>query len=167
MDFSSLLVRHADIADAPMILDIFLESEVQTDFKGGITLASVLDWIECSNDKFPLLVVCHEDNIIGWCASESFYGLPSMAGVAEVAIYIKAAWHRLGIGAWLLHYLSQYSMSHDLHTFVAHILEANISSQHFFLRQGYEQWGRLPNVARSGGIQGDLILLGRQIELSH
>lgn len=165
MDLNSLLVRHAEIDDAPIILATFLESEAQADFKGGITLASVLDWIDCSTDKFPLLVVCHEGELIGWCASESFYGVPALEGVAEIAIYIKTAWHRLGIGAWLLRYLSQYALKHQLHTFVAHVLEANVTSQRFFLKQGYEQWGCLPSVARSGGVKGDLILLGRHIEL--
>lgn len=163
MSSLSLSVRPAMIEDAPIILSIFLESEAQADFKSGIDLISVMDWIENATTLRPLWVLEHNHSVIGWCSLESFYGLPSFDGAVEIAIYIQETYQRLGCGYWLLKYIAKQAQSLEIHTLVAYVLIANDKSHSFFLKNGFETWGCLPKIARSGGVKGDLALLGRQL----
>lgn len=160
----SLTVRPATIEDAPSILSIFLESEAQDDFKTGINLISVMDWIENASELRPLLVLENDQTLIGWCSLESFYGLPSFDGAVEIAIYIQHAYHRIGCGHWLLNYLVEHARRLQIHTLMAYVLVANQKSHAFFLKNDFQLWGHLPKVARSGGMEGDLMLLGRQLD---
>lgn len=163
MSALSLSVRPADLEDAPVILSIFLESEAQADFKSGINLISVMDWIENATEQCPLWVLESDQAIVGWCSLESFYGLPSFDGAVEIAIYIQEAYQRMGCGHWLLNYVTKQARRLELHTLVAYVLVTNQKSHTFFLKNGFELWGRLPKIARSGGVKGDLVLLGRQL----
>lgn len=163
MSVLSLSVRPAELEDAPMILSIFLESEAQADFKSGINLINVMDWIENATCLRPLWVLEHNQSVIGWCSLESFYGLPSLDGAVEVAIYIQADYQRLGCGHWLLQYVAKQARHLAIHTLVAYVLIANQKSHAFFLKNDFETWGCLPRIARSGGVKGDLALLGRQL----
>ncbi|MFD1384761.1 GNAT family N-acetyltransferase [Rhodanobacter aciditrophus] len=158
-----LRVRPAELEDAPFILSIFLESEAQTDFKGGVTLYSVIDWIESSSPERPFWVLEYADTVMGWCALESFYGLPSFAGAVELGIYIQAEYQRQRLASGLLEFVEHHAQQMDIHTLVAYILSANLRSQQFFKSCGYEQWGMLPNIARSGGILGDLMVFGKSL----
>ena len=158
-----LSVRPATLEDAPTILSIFSEAEAQTDFKSGINLIGVMDWVESADELRPLWVLESDQAIIGWCSLENFYGLPSFDGVVEVAIYIQHDYQRLGCGHWLLNYIAKQAGHLDIHTLVAYVLMANHNSHTFFLKNNFETWGRLPNVARYGGVHGDLVLLGRQL----
>lgn len=163
MSALSLSVRPANIDDAPIILSIFLESEAQADFKSAINLISVMDWIENATELRPLWVLENDQKIVGWCSLESFYGLPAFDGAVEIAIYVQAAYQRNGCGHWLLSYVANQARRLQIHTLVAYVLLTNQKSHSFFLKHGFESWGRLPNIARSGAVQGDLALLGRQL----
>ncbi|SBS26457.1 Putative phosphinothricin acetyltransferase YwnH [Marinomonas aquimarina] len=163
MSALSLSVRPASIEDAPMILSIFLESEAQADVKGGINLISVMEWIENATEQHPLWVQESAGQIVGWCSLERFYGLPALDGAVEIALYIAAAYQRQGCGHWLLNHIAQQAAQMGIHTLVAYILGSNQKSNHFFMKNGFQEWGCLPNVVRSAGLKGDLKLLGRQL----
>lgn len=163
MNVSTNSARLASIEDAPSILSICLESEQHTDIKGGISLLSVIDWIDNANDQYPLWVLERNNAVIAWCSLEAFYGLPSFDGVAEVAIYITSSYQRRGIGQQLLSFIVRYCSDRDIHSLVAYILSENSKSQQFFLKNDFVEWGCLPAVARSGETYSDLKLLGRQI----
>lgn len=157
-------VRYADIDDAPVILSIFLDSQAETGFKGGVDLVSVMDWVEGSTDQRPFWVIENETNeVIGWCALESFYGLPAFDGTVEISIYIKTECQRQGLASEMMRYLEQEVTRLGLHTLVAYVLSANTASQGFFFANHFKQWGCMPSIARSGDLRGDLLVLGRSL----
>ncbi|RDL43933.1 N-acetyltransferase [Marinomonas piezotolerans] len=165
MLYPELKARHANIDDAPCILSIFLESEAQTDFKGGVDIVTVIDWIETSNDQRPFWVIeTTESCVIGWFALESFYGLPAFDGAVELSIYVKAQYQRKGIATHALKYVEQEAARIGLHTLVAYVLSGNVVSRAFFISNDFEQWGCLPNVARNCDIRGHLLLLGKTLQ---
>ena len=163
MSLTDLSVRPAELEDAPAVLAIFLESEAQTDFKGGVTLYSVIEWIENSHEQRPFWVLELDSVVVGWCALESFYGLPSFDGAVEVGVYIQADRQRQKLASRLLSVVEQNAKAAGIHTFVAYILSANRRSQQFFVSCGYQQWGLMPDMARSGGIKGDLTVFGKSL----
>lgn len=159
----TIRVRFAELEDAPIVLSIFLESEAQTDFKGGVTLCSVIDWIENSDSKRPFWIMEDHNKVIGWCAIESFYGLPSFDGAVEVGVYVQAEYQRRKLASRLLEIVEQHVQEMGIHTLIAYILSSNQRSQKFFLSRNYCQWGVMPNIARSGGIKGDLMVFGKSL----
>ncbi|MBM6549664.1 GNAT family N-acetyltransferase [Marinomonas ostreistagni] len=159
----SFVVRLAEIADAPQILSIFLQSEAQAVFKTGVSLASVVEWLDSASPEHPFWVVEANAVVVGWCALEPFYGLPSLVGAQEIAIYIDQAFHGQGAGRSLLEHVISQQASLKLHSLVAYTLANNQASQAFFSAQGFSQWGCLPQLARSQGQVCDLLMLGRQL----
>lgn len=159
---STVSVRAAEIDDAPIILDIFLESDSQSDFKRGIDLVSVMDWIEAAQPHRPLWVLESSAGVMGWCTLESFYGLPAFEGAVEISLYIAQCYQHQGLGSYMLGYLAQRHIELNIHSVVAHVLESNHSSHSFFSKHGFQLWGRLPNIARSTHVQDSLLLLGIQ-----
>lgn len=160
---STFAVRSAHIADAPQILAIFLQLEAQLVFKTGIDLAAVSEWIDAATEQHPFWVLEDADQLIGWCALEPFYGLPALAGTLEIAMYIDVSHHGRGAGRYLLNHVLARQSELGLHSLVAYMLANNVASQRFFMANGFEKWGCLPNVARSKGQVSDLLMLGRQL----
>lgn len=160
---SDFVVRRAQVADAPQVLSIFLQSEAQAIFKTGIGLAAVVEWIDGASSAHPFWVVECATEVIGWCALEPFYGLPSLAGAQEIALYIHEAYHGRGAGRCLLKHVIAHQAPLALHSLIAYTLATNQVSQAFFHANGFKQWGCLPNIARSQGQECDLLILGRQL----
>ena len=157
-------IRTAVLDDAPHIFAIFQQSasldKTVRQFQ-GIGLGDVIDWIENATDKHPFLVIEYQGDVIAWCSIESFYGLPAFDQASEISLYVSPVYHRKGLGRQLMTYIEKHRTEIGFTHLVAYVYESNTSSQRFFTRQGFEQWGVLPNIAEDDQIIEDVCLLGR------
>lgn len=158
-------IRTATLDDAPHILSIFQQCDPFTDStqrNDNINLIDVMDWLESATDKHPMLVFEENDNVIAWCSIEPFYGLPTFDCASEISLYVLPEWQANGIGTRVFQYLENHQKQIGFTHLVAYIYSGNLNSQGFFKRQGFEQWGLLPNIAQSENIKEDVYLLGRE-----
>nr|WP_264193986.1 GNAT family N-acetyltransferase [Marinomonas algarum] len=158
----------SEIDDVPALLDIFQQCEAEAapatnsaDHDKGICLLDVLDWQESSSARHPLLVVERQGEVIAWCALEPFYGLPAFDLALEISLYVMPAWQGCGVGQAVFRYIVAHRDEIVFTHLVAYVYASNVNSRTFFSRQGFEQWGRLPRIARHQGVQEDVLLLGR------
>ena len=166
MSFSvSKGIRRAILDDAPAILSIFQQCDL-FDHIGhrqlNIGLLEVMDWLENATDKHPMLVFEEQGEVMAWCSIEPFYGLPAFDSASEISLYVLPTSHRKGIGTQLFNYLEKERHYIGFTHLIAYIYASNLTSQHFFKRQGFEQWGLLPNIAQNEQIKDDVLLLGRE-----
>ncbi|TYL48264.1 GNAT family N-acetyltransferase [Marinomonas sp. IMCC 4694] len=159
------LIRNAVLDDAPALLDIFRQCEPlvnNSDSRHGTGLIDVMDWLDNASEQHPMLVVEHQKKAIAWCSLEPFYGLPAFDLACEISLYVRPDWQRKGIGRRLFQYLEAQRAVLKFTHLVAYIYASNLNSRAFFKRQGFEEWGLLPNIAQNQDTQDDVFLFGIQ-----
>ncbi|ETI58709.1 GNAT family N-acetyltransferase [Marinomonas profundimaris] len=164
MHNDSGVIRQAELDDVPAVFDIFQHSDhfAKTGSRqDGISLIDVMDWLESATDKRPMLVFENEGNVVAWCSIEAFYGLPAFESACEISLYVMPNWQGKGIGTQFYRYLEAHRNTFGFTHLIAYIYSSNLNSQNFFTKLGFEQWGRLPNIAQNASITEDVNLLGR------
>ncbi|MDE8602295.1 GNAT family N-acetyltransferase [Marinomonas sp. RSW2] len=159
------VIRPAMLDDAPVILDIFQQCDrfASTGYRqDNINLIDVMDWLESVTDKHPLLVLEEQGIVIAWCSVEAFYGLPAFDTACEISFYVLPNWQGQGIGTQLFRHLETNRTALGFTHLIAYVYSSNLNSQGFFKRQGFDEWGLLPNIAQNENITEDVYLLGRQ-----
>lgn len=158
-------VRLAELDDAPVILDIFQQCDlfaITGKRQHDIGLLDVIDWLESATEQHPLFVLEEQSEVIAWCSVEPFYGLPAFDTACEVSFYVLPNQQGKGVGARLFQHLENNRLKLGFTHLVVYIYASNLNSQGFFKRQGFDQWGRLPNIAQNEQIKEDVLLMGRE-----
>ena len=158
-------IRLATLDDAPAILSIFQHCDLFAT-KGRrqqhVNLIDVIDWIDSITGAHPMLVCEKQGKVIAWCSLEPFYGLPAFDAASEISLYVHREEQGKGVGTQLIQHLEMLRAELGFNHLVAYIYASNVESQSFFKRQGFEQWGLLPNIAQSEQIKEDVLILGRE-----
>lgn len=77
---------------------------------------------------FGRLVALHNDEVVGWAVLSKVSSRLVYRGVAEVSVYVAAAFQGQGIGKMLLQHLIEESERNNIWTLQAGIFTDNISS---------------------------------------
>ncbi|BFM49022.1 N-acetyltransferase family protein [Marinomonas sp. THO17] len=157
-------VRRAEFEDAAAMLDVFQACDLHAASHPHthIALLDVMDWLESMTDTHPILIAEQDQQILAWCSIEPFYGLPAFDQAAEISLYVLPDWQGIGVGKALLESLLDARAQIGFVHLVAYIYASNHNSLRFFAANGFEQWGKLPNIARSPHGIEDVYLLGRE-----
>ena len=113
------------------------------------------------------LVARAEGQVVGWAALSPVSARQVYAGVAEVSLYVAAAWRGKGVGSLLMAELIRISEANGLWTLQAGILPENQASLALHLKHGFRLVGRREKMGRMafGAYQGqwrDVLLLERR-----
>jgi len=129
-----------------------------------VSVASRLEWFrQHVPDKRPLLV--HEENgtVIGWMSFQSFYGRPAYDNTAEISIYISPAPRGKRLGHSLLAESLELTRQLHIKAVVGFVFSHNTPSLKLFRSFGFEEWGKLPNIAEMDGKEHSLSIFGKRV----
>ncbi len=161
------MIRFATIDDLSDIVEIYnasIPARMATADLEAVTVSSRLDWFGSHTpDLRPIWTIEVDDKIRGWLSLRSFYGRDAYRHTAEVSVYVSPNYHRKHLGDRLLAHAIAACPSLDLNTLVGFIFAHNQPSLNLFKKQGFQEWGFLPQVAELDGIERDLTILGRKI----
>jgi len=108
-------------------------------------------------------LVARAGNVVaGWAALSPVSSRCVYAGVAEVSIYVGAAFRGQGIGRALLGALVALSEENGIWTLQAGIFPENYSSLALHKRDGFREIGRRERIGKMNGTWRDVILLERR-----
>lgn len=158
-------IRTATIHDLPAIVAIYnstIPSGMVTADTDPVTVESRLDWFHSFTNERPLWIAEQDTIILAWMSFRSFYGRPAYKGTAEIAIYIAENARAKGTGQQLITYAEQEARRIGIKTILAFIFGHNLPSLAFFRKNGYSDYGRLPEVAEINGQACDLLILGKK-----
>ena len=68
------------------------------------------------------------------------------------------------MGTQAIQFLATQLKQRDLQNIVAYVFRQNTPSMTLFKKQGFEQWGLLPEVAKIDGHHLDLAILGKHFD---
>jgi L-amino acid N-acyltransferase YncA len=163
------MIRNATIEDLPKIIEIYntsIPGRMATADLEPVTVDSRMDWFTAhSSDLRPLWVLEVDDKIRAWLSFRSFYGRAAYRHTAEISLYVSPDYHRQKSGDLLLSKAISITPTLDLKTLVAFVFAHNQPSLNLFKKHDFQQWGYLPQIAELNGIDRDLVILGRQVEL--
>lgn len=112
----------------------------------------------------PIWVAEVRNAVVGWLSLLGFHDRPGCGSAAEVAIYIGTAWHRKGLGRYLLRRALNEAPQWGLDRLMAFIWHDNEASQGLFRSLGFMAWGALPGVVRVGAQGRNMLILGHELE---
>ncbi len=160
-------IRGAAREDLPAIVEIYnstiLGGMVTADTQ-PVTVESRENWFQEHSAAFrPLWVMEYEDKIVGWLSFQSFYGRPAYHSTAEISIYIDQSYRREGLGSHFLKRAMEECPKLEIRTLLGFVFGHNEPSLRLFRSHGFKRWGYLPRVAVIGGVERDLIILGKRV----
>jgi phosphinothricin acetyltransferase len=129
-----------------------------------VSVASRMEWFRQHDPaRRPLMVHEANGNVVGWVSFQSFYGRPAYDHTAEISIYISPEYRGKGLGRRLLAESLEKTSALSIKTVVGFIFSHNTPSINLFRSFGFEEWGRLPDVAEMDGKEFSLSILGKRI----
>lgn len=169
MSMEELKFRNAELVDLNKIVAIYnstIASRMVTADVEEVSVESKQKWFNEHNPQTrPLWIVeDHEDQIIGWVSFSSFHERPAYRGTVEVSIYLDESCRGKGYGKTILQYCIDNAGKFGVNNLVALIFLHNEPSLKLFRHFGFEDWGKLPDVAVLDGIERSLVILGKRIK---
>jgi len=129
-----------------------------------VTVASRMEWFrKHTPGKRPLLVHEQDGRIIAWVSFQSFYGRPAYDHTAEVSICISPNHRGHGLGRKLLAEALGITQELRIKTVVGFVFSHNEPSIRLLKSLGFEEWGKLPNVAEMDNAEYSLSILGKRV----
>jgi phosphinothricin acetyltransferase len=160
-------MRIASEGDLPAVVSIYnstVETRQATADTVAVTVESRREWFRQHHpDKRPLLVHDQGGRVVAWVSFQSFYGRPAYDHTAEISIYIDPACRGQGLGRSLLAEALGMTRQLDIKTVVGFIFSHNEPSLRLFKAFGFNEWGRLPDVAEMDGREFSLSILGKRV----
>ncbi|WP_316900312.1 N-acetyltransferase family protein [Pseudodesulfovibrio indicus] len=153
--------------DLPRIVAIYnstVPTRIATADTEEVSVESRQEWFRRHTPgKRPILVERIDGEVAAWVSFESFYGRPAYDHTAEISIYIAPEFRRQGLGRKLLKEALDMTPALDIKTIVGYIFSHNEGSMRLFRSFGFEEWGRLPDIAEMDGKDYSLSILGKRI----
>jgi phosphinothricin acetyltransferase len=160
-------MRHATESDLPRIVVIYnstIPTRQSTADTEEVSVESKRDWFrKHTPDKRPIIVHEIEGEVTAWVSFESFYGRPAYDHTAEISIYVASEYRGKGLGRQLLQEAIELTPSLGIKTLIGNIFSHNEPSLRLFRSFGFEEWGKLPNIADMDGKEYSLSIVGKRI----
>lgn len=160
-------LRHAEEHDLPRIVEIYnssIASRRSTADTEVVTVESRRQWFHKHHPECrPLLVYEGEEEIVGWVSFEDFYGRPAYRHTAELSIYIAPENQGKQLGRRLLRAAEEMAPELGLHALVGYVFAHNTPSMRLLQAHGFQEWGRLPDVAKMDGSNYSLCIMGKRL----
>jgi len=162
------MIRQAEIIDLHEINVIYnqaIDAKFQTADMTHVSMESRKKWfLDHNPKKYPIYVYVKESKVIGWCSLSSYRnGRKALCQVAEISYYIHKDHQKQGIGSNLFRYVLKKASKFDFNTLVAILLESNEASIKLLIKNGFDQWGLIPKVAKFDNIVLDHLYYGLKI----
>ena len=112
--------------------------------------------------RFGRLVARAEGSVMGWAALSAVSDRCCYAGVAELSVYVGAAYSGRGIGTALVRAAIEVSEENGVWTLQAGIFPENLVSLALVKKCGFREVGRRERLGELDGVWRDVLMLERR-----
>ncbi|MGL6216028.1 GNAT family N-acetyltransferase [Billgrantia desiderata] len=162
-------IRHAVEYDLSRIVEIYnaaIPTRSSTADTETVSVASRKAWFfRHEPDRRPLLVYEREEGVVAWMSFEDFYGRPANRHTAELSVYIAPEQQGRLIGKRLLQKAEELAPALGLRSLVGYVFAHNTRSMRLLSALGYQEWGRLPDIAEMDGKEYTLCIMGKRLDI--
>ncbi|MFZ2446534.1 MAG: N-acetyltransferase family protein [Syntrophobacteraceae bacterium] len=147
--------------DWPRVRQIYLDG-LATGMASFETDAPAWDEWDKSHLAHSRLVIRHGEEVAAWAALSPVSRRSCYSGVAEVSLYVAAAYRGRGLGKMLFQGLIESSERNGVWSLFASIFPENAASIHLHLSCGFTIIGRRERIARRDGKWRDTVIAERR-----
>jgi len=163
-----MLIRKARQEDLPFINEIYNQAVRQLFCTAHLEPVGMVErklwFLSHKPDLHPVFVAEKEERIVGWASLGPYReDRQALAHVAEVSYYVDELARRKGVGSSLLNHAIQKAPDHGFLVLIAILLNRNPASIALLLSNGFEEWGRMPGIARIGDQLADHLYYGLRL----
>ena len=154
-----------DFADIVKIYNQAVDEKFATADTEHVSLESRKEWFaQHSPQTYPIYVAEENGEIIGWCSlSPHRPGRKALRSVAEISYYIHKDHRRKGVAISLITNTIESAKNLGFKNLISILLDLNKPSIHILEKFGFENWGRLPEVAEIDGVICGQYIYGRKL----
>jgi len=150
-DFTSLIIRRAELADAETITEIYNEAILATTATFDTEVKKVaerIEWLKLHDDRHPVRVALSENKIVGWSALSRWSERRAYDDTAETSFYVRSDFRGRGIGRKLKEATIEEARRLGFHTLIARVAEGSEESLHLNASMGFFLVGTLKEVGQ-------------------
>lgn len=155
------ILRDATAADLPAINAIYNHYVLHSTCTYQIdpeTLADRQAWFAAhSPDKYPVVVVEQDGQVVGWGSLSRFHGRAGYAPTAEPSVYIAHDFHRRGLGRLILQHLIARARAVQFHSLIGGTSADQAASLALQEALGFVRVGHLKEVGQKFGQRLDVV----------
>jgi phosphinothricin acetyltransferase len=158
-----MLIEDATEADIPQIAAIYNEviaTSTAVFSEHPVTVEERLDWLRSRRaNGQPVLVAREQGAVAGFASYGAFRTWPGYRSTVEHSVHVAAGQRRRGIGRRLVQETLHRAQLAGMHAVIAGIDAENHASLRLHEELGFEEVGRMPEIARKFDRWVDLVLL--------
>ncbi len=115
-------------------------------------------------ENYPLLVAKEGDVVLGYLTISPYrYGRKALRHTAEISYYIHFEHHRKGVASRLMQEALQRCPALQIKTLIAILIGANQGSIKLLEKNGFEEWGNMPEIVELDGGKFSHLYYGRHL----
>ena len=112
----------------------------------------------------PVFVAENDERIVGWASLGPYReDRQALAHVAEVSYYVDELARGKGVGSSLLNHAIQMAPDYGFSVLIAILLNRNPASIGLLQKYGFEEWGRMPGIAKINDQLADHLYYGLRL----
>jgi phosphinothricin acetyltransferase len=161
-----MIIRRAQIPDAPAIADIYNEAIATTTATFDTEPKTVQErtrWLASHDDRHPVLVAELDGAVVGWASLTQWSDRAAYNDTAETSFYVHSTNRGHGIGRRLQEALIAEAQRLGYHTLIARITAGSGESLHLHETTGFNHVGVLKEVGRKFGKLLDVHVLQKML----
>ena len=169
MEVNIRLAKPTDLATIVAIYNQSIATKASTADLTPVTLSDRQAWFDghLSQPNRPLYVMNNEaGEVIAWGSFSDVKNRLAYHISSEISIYVDHQYQGLGLGSHMLQWMTTQAPKLGIRNILALIFGHNKPSLALFTKNGFEHWGRLPNVCDMQQFIADIVILGKSIPIS-
>jgi len=161
-------IRQADSKDLSATVEIYNQailSGKKTAHTNSFHVEERTSWFQAhQSEQFPLFVAEMDEVVVGYATLSPYRAnRPALDSNVEISYYVHFDYHRKGIGDTLIKHSIKSAETIGFETVIAILLSGNIASIQLLKKNGFEEWGRMPEVAHFGEEKLDHLYFGLRL----
>ena len=161
-------IRIAQQEDLPHIIEIYNQAVHQrfcTAHLEEVGMKEREHWFTAHDPTlFPVFVAVDEEKVVGWVSLGPYReDRQALSHVAEVSYYVDENERGKEVGSTLLSHAIQLAPDYGFSVLIAILLNKNPASIGLLNKFGFEEWGRMPGIARIGDHEADHLYYGYKL----
>ncbi len=161
-------IRKARKEDLPLINEIYNQAVRQrfcTAHLEEVGMQERVRWFSSHLPAhFPVFVAIDEEKVMGWVSLGPYReDRQALAHVTEVSYYVDEMVRGKGVGSGLLDHALNVASEYGFSVLIAILLNRNPASIGLLLKFAFEEWGRMPGIARIDEQEADHLYYGLRL----
>jgi len=158
-------IRKAAKEDLPAINRIYNQAVLQRFCTAHLEEIGTRErerWFDAHDPaRYPVFVAVEDQQVTGWMSLGPYReDRQALSHVAEVSYYVDELERGKGVGSRLLDHAVRTAPVYGFTVLIAILLHKNAASIGLLEKSGFEEWGRMPGIARIGDQAADHLYYG-------